>query len=158
MNPGNFFSELRRRNVYRVAVAYAVIAWLLIQAGSIMFPTFEAPGWVMKVFVAAIAAGFPIALVLAWAFELTPEGIKRTEAGTETPPVRSGRRTWMFVVLAAGLLSVALFFLGRYTASPQAAAPATACFSRLESFSFSAFAIVSAISLCTAKISATFRS
>ena len=120
MNPGDFFAELKRRNVYKVAVAYAVIAWLLIQAGSILFPTFEAPSWVMKVFVAAIAAGFPIALVLAWAFELTPEGIKRTEAvKIETPPARSGRRAWMFVVLVAGLLSVALFFLGRYTASPR---------------------------------------
>src|SRR5947207_3646546 len=79
MKIANFFAELKRRNVYRVAVADAVIAWLLIQAASILFPTFEAPGWVMKVFVAIIAAGFPIALVLVWAFELTPEGIKRTE-------------------------------------------------------------------------------
>ena len=82
MNLRNFFAELKRRNVYKVAVAYAVVAWLLIQAGSILFPTFEAPGWVMKVFVAIIAAGFPIALILAWAFELTPEGIKRTEFRT----------------------------------------------------------------------------
>src|SRR5712691_4922448 len=79
MNPRNFFAELKRRNVYKVAVAYAVIAWLLIQAGSILFPTFEAPGWVMKVFVTIVAAGFPIALVIAWAFEMTPEGMKRTE-------------------------------------------------------------------------------
>jgi hypothetical protein len=79
MNPKNFFAELRRRNVYKVAVAYSVIAWLLIQAGSILFPTFEAPGWVMKVFATAIAAGFPIALVIAWASETTPEGMKRTE-------------------------------------------------------------------------------
>jgi len=53
VNPRNFFSELKRRNVYKVAVAYAVVAWLLIQAASILFPTFEAPAWVMKVFVAA---------------------------------------------------------------------------------------------------------
>jgi TolB-like protein/Tfp pilus assembly protein PilF len=79
MNPKNFFSELKRRNVSKVAIAYAVIAWLLIQAGSILFPTFEAPGWVMKVFVTIVAAGFPIALVIAWAFEMTPEGMKRTE-------------------------------------------------------------------------------
>ena len=127
MIPRDFFAELKRRNVYKVAVAYAVIAWLLIQAGSILFPTFEAPGWVMKVFVAAIAAGFPIAIVLAWAFELTPEGIKRTESGKDAPrSVRSGRRVWMFVVVGAGLLSVALFFLGRYTASPRSADPAPA--------------------------------
>src|SRR2546423_2799836 len=79
MDPKNFFAELKRRNVYKVAVAYLVIAWLLIQAGSILFPTFEAPGWVMKVFVTVIIAGFPIALVIAWAFEMTPEGMKRTE-------------------------------------------------------------------------------
>ena len=73
-----FFAELKRRNVYKVAVAYAVIAWLLVQAGSILFPTFDAPGWVMKVFVILIAAGFIIALVIAWAFEMTPQGLKPT--------------------------------------------------------------------------------
>src|SRR5690348_6601394 len=76
----NFFSELKRRNVYRVAITYAVVAWLLVQVGSILFPTFEVPAWVMKAFVTAIAVGFPISLVMAWAFELTPQGIKRTEA------------------------------------------------------------------------------
>jgi 4-hydroxybenzoate polyprenyltransferase len=79
MNPRNFFAELKRRNVYKVAVAYAIVAWLLIQAASILFPTFEAPPWVMKVFVVVIVLGFPVALILAWAFELTPEGIKRAE-------------------------------------------------------------------------------
>src|SRR5439155_1000875 len=79
MKIDNFLAELKRRNVYKVAVAYAVIAWLLIQAASILLPTFEAPSWVMKVFVVLVTLGFPIALVLAWAFEATPEGIKRTE-------------------------------------------------------------------------------
>ncbi len=78
MSSGNFFSELKRRNVYKVAVAYAVIAWLLIQAASILFPTFETPPWVMKTFVVIIAAGFVVALILAWAFEMTPQGMKRT--------------------------------------------------------------------------------
>jgi TolB-like protein/Tfp pilus assembly protein PilF len=86
MNPRSFFAELKRRNVYKVAVGYAIVAWLLIQAASILFPTFEAPTWVMKVFVAAIVLGFPVALILAWAFELTPEGIKRAE---EVPPNES---------------------------------------------------------------------
>jgi hypothetical protein len=79
MNSRNFFAELQRRHVYKVAVAYALVAWLLIQAASILFPTFEAPTWVMKVFVTVVALGFPIALVVAWAFEMTPEGVKRTE-------------------------------------------------------------------------------
>ena len=94
MNPRNFFAELKRRNVYKVAVAYAVVAWLLIQAASILFPTFEAPAWVMKVFVSVVAFGFPIALVLAWAFELTPEGIRRTEeiAPDESIARRTGRK------------------------------------------------------------------
>src|SRR5438046_6889837 len=86
MKIDNFFDELKRRNVYKVAVAYAVVSWLLIQAASILFPTFEAPAWVMKVFVAVIVLGFPIALVFSWAFEITPEGIKREEA---VPPDES---------------------------------------------------------------------
>src|SRR3977135_3884656 len=77
MNISNFFSELRRRNVYKVAVAYAVVSWLLIQAASILFPTFEAPAWVMKVFICVLVFGFPLALLFSWAFEITPEGIKR---------------------------------------------------------------------------------
>ena len=79
MNLGNFFSELKRRNVYKVAVAYAVIAWLLLQAASILLPTFEAPAWAMKVLVVILAAGFVCALFIAWAFEMTPQGMKRTE-------------------------------------------------------------------------------
>jgi len=113
----NFFTELKRRNVYKVAVAYAVVAWLLIQAASILFPTFETPGWVMKVFVAVVVAGFPIALILAWAFELTPEGLKRTESADELSRKSGGRRVWIYVVIIAGAISVSLFFLGRYTAS-----------------------------------------
>jgi adenylate cyclase len=79
MDPKNFFGELKRRNVYKVAIAYAIVAWLLIQAASILFPTFEAPSWMMKIFVTLAILGFPIALLFAWAFELTPEGLKRTE-------------------------------------------------------------------------------
>jgi len=115
VNWRNFFGELKRRNVYKVAIAYAVIAWLLIQAGSILFPTFEAPGWVMKAFVAIIAAGFPIALVLAWAFELTPEGIKRTEEVSphETMTRRTGRKI-DFVIIGVFALVIALLLYDRY--------------------------------------------
>src|SRR5476651_1171871 len=90
----SFFAELKRRNVYKVAVAYAVIAWLLIQAASILFPTYEAPPWVMKVFVAVVVLGFPVALTLAWAFELTPEGIKRAEDVSPSDSIRrkTGRK------------------------------------------------------------------
>ena len=108
LNPKNFFAELKRRNVYKVAVAYAVIAWLLIQAGSILFPTFEAPGWVMKVFVTIIAAGFPIALLIAWAFEMTPEGMKRTE---NVPPNEFNPQ-WSKRKFAALIICVALVAAG----------------------------------------------
>src|SRR5690349_8176616 len=109
MSPASFLSELKRRKVYRVAVAYAVVAWLLIQAGSILFPTFEAPLWVMKVFVTAVVLGFPVALILAWAFELTPEGIKREEE--VAPPESTTGKTsgkWTAIVIAAALLAAAL--------------------------------------------------
>src|SRR5205085_2095925 len=79
-NDMNFFAELKRRNVYKVAVAYLVVSWLLIQAASILFPTFDAPPWVMKVLVALIALGFPAAVIFSWAFEITPEGIVRESA------------------------------------------------------------------------------
>ena len=116
MKPRNFFSELKRRNVYKVAIAYGVVAWLLLQAASILFPTFEAPPWTMKIFVAVTALGFPIALIIAWAFELTPEGLKRTEFADELPTKSARSRAWLYVVIIAGAISVSLFFLGRYSA------------------------------------------
>src|SRR5438477_1733618 len=119
MKIANFFAELKRRNVYKVAVAYAVVAWLLIQAASILFPTFEAPGWVMKVFVAVVAAGFPIALILAWAFELTPGGLKRTEFAGELPTKAPRNCAWIYVVTIGGAISIGLFFLGRYTVTSK---------------------------------------
>src|SRR5256714_12664477 len=115
MKIANFFAELKRRNVYRVAVAYAVVAWLLIQAASFLFPALGAPGWVMKVFVAVVVAGFPIALILAWAFELTPEGLKRTEFANELPTKARRNRVWIYLVTIGGAISIGLFFLGRYT-------------------------------------------
>src|ERR1700716_2205195 len=77
MNPKNFFGELRRRNVYKVAVAYAVVAWLLIQVATQVFPFFEIPNWAVRLVVLLLIVGFPVALVFSWAFEITPEGIKR---------------------------------------------------------------------------------
>ncbi len=109
MNSRDFFAELKRRNVYKVAVAYAVVAWLLIQAASILFPTFDAPAWVMKVFVSAVALGFPIALLLAWAFELTPEGVQRTgDADTEDASTRRKRGRLFWSGVAIGCVAAAL--------------------------------------------------
>ncbi len=119
MNPKNIFTELKRRNVYKVAVAYGVVAWLLLQAASILFPTFEAPPWTMKVFVGLTVLGFPIALIIAWAFELTPEGLKRTEFADGLPKKPARNRVWIYVVVVAGAISIGLFFIGRFTAAPK---------------------------------------
>ena len=73
---GGFFQELKRRNVFRVAAVYGVVGWLLVEVASVIFPTFNAPEWVMQVFTSLMILGFPVALVFAWAFEITPEGIK----------------------------------------------------------------------------------
>ena len=114
MNAKNFFAELKRRNVYKVAVAYAIVAWLLIQGASILFPTFEAPAWVIKVFVTAIAFGFPVALILAWAFELTPEGIKRADdVAPEQSITRRTGRTLDFIIIGVLLVVIALFIFER---------------------------------------------
>ena len=81
MKIGNFFTELKRRNVYKVAVAYAVVGWLLIQIATTTFPVLQIPTWAMRLVVVLVLLGFPIALVLAWAYEMTPEGIQRTHRG-----------------------------------------------------------------------------
>src|SRR6476620_6632484 len=112
----NFFAELKRRNVYKVAVAYAVVGWLLVQVATQVFPFFEIPNWAVRLIVLAIVIGFPIALVIAWAFELTPEGLKRTEVADAIPAVaRQKKHAWIYVVVVGGALSIGLFFLGRYT-------------------------------------------
>jgi TolB-like protein len=115
VNPRNFFAELKRRNVYKVAVAYAVVAWLLMQIASQIFPFFEIPNWAVRFVVLAIIIGFPIALILAWAFELTPEGVKRTEVA-DAAHERSRAAVWIYVVAIGAALSVGLFVLGHYMA------------------------------------------
>src|SRR5881392_2883384 len=115
MNQHNFFAELKRRNVYKVAVAYAVVAWLLMQIASQIFPFFEIPNWAVRLVVLLLVIGFPIALIIAWAFETTPEGIKRTEVA-DAAGQRSRGGAWIYIVLIGVALSVGLFFVGRYTA------------------------------------------
>ena len=118
MKIDNLFAELKRRNVYKVAVAYAIVGWLFVQVATQVFPFFEIPNWAVRLVVLAIVIGFPIALVIAWAFELTPEGLKRTEDVDRARSARQPRRhTWIFVVIVGAALSLGLFFIGRYTAS-----------------------------------------
>ena len=105
MKIDNFFAELKRRNVYKVAVAYAVVAWLLLQAASIFFPAFDAPPWVMKIFIIVIIFGFPVALIFSWAFEITPEGIKLESEIELNKSIR--RRTGRKIVAMTIALAVA---------------------------------------------------
>ena len=116
----SFFVELKRRNVYKVAIAYAVVAWLLMQVASQIFPFFEIPNWAVRLVVLLLVIGFPIALIIAWAFELTPEGLKRTEFAEQLPKESVRSRAWIYVVVVAGTVSVGLFFIGRYTATNKA--------------------------------------
>jgi TolB-like protein/Tfp pilus assembly protein PilF len=119
VNPKNFFAELKRRNVYKVAIAYAVVAWLLMQIATQVFPFLEIPNWAIRLVIMLVLIGFPIALVIAWAFELTPEGLKRTESADESPKKSARSRAWIYVVIVAGAVSVGLFFFGRYTATSK---------------------------------------
>jgi len=108
----SFFAELKRRNVYKVAVAYAVVGWALAQGIAQVFPVFDIPNWAVRLIVLAIVIGFPIALVIAWAFELTPEGIKHTE-DVDLPARRVLKnRTWIYVTVIGAALSIGLFFIG----------------------------------------------
>src|SRR5712675_1793058 len=130
MKIDNFFAELKRRNVYKVAVAYAVVAWLLIQAASIFLPAFDAPPWVMKIIIIVVIFGFPVALIFSWAFEITPGGIKlESEIESNQSITRhTGRKivalTIALAVVAAGLF---VFQLLRTTAHShlEGGAPAT---------------------------------
>ena len=106
----DFWEQLRRRNVVKVGASYAVVAWIALQAAEILLPTFGAPAWVMRVFASALILGFPVVLVLAWVFEVTPEGIKRTSdipEGENIRPATSRRLNY----LLGGLLGVAVIFL-----------------------------------------------
>src|SRR5437762_2798061 len=117
MSDRNFFAELRRRNVYKVAVAYIVAGWALAQGVAQVLPVFDTPNWLIRLLVLLIIIGLPIALAMAWAFESTPEGIKRTEEADAMPAEAApAKRTWIYVAIVGGLLSIGLFFVGRYTA------------------------------------------
>jgi len=126
----NFFAELRRRNVYKVAVAYAVVAWLVIQAASIFLPAFNAPQWAMQIVILILVVGFPIALAFSWAFEITPEGIRReSEVATDQSITHhTGRKivalTIVLAVIATGLL-IFQFVRPRSTSTPRQSEAAT---------------------------------
>ena len=116
MNLQNFLGELKRRHVYRVAIAYGIVAWLLVQVATQVFPFFEIPTWIVRLVVLLTVLGFPVALVVAWAFEMTPEGLKRAAniAPNEYIPRWSTRRFAALVISVAILAAgVPLFQLSR---------------------------------------------
>lgn len=119
MDPRNFFSELKRRNVYKAAVAYAVLSWLVVQIATQVFPVFTIPDWAVRLVVVCLILGLPIALVLAWIFEFTPEGLKRTE---EVAPHESITRTTGrkldFLIIAVLLVVIVLLVMDRRGPGP----------------------------------------
>ena len=123
----SLFAELKRRNVYKVAVAYVVVGWLLVQVATQVFPFLEIPNWVVRLVIAIVALGFPIALVLAWAFELTPEGIKRAEDVDPSKSItgRTGRKL-DFLIIGVLLLVIAVLAYQRFGPRQNTAAAASA--------------------------------
>jgi len=104
----SFFSELKRRNVIRIGIAYAVAGWVIVEVSSVILPIFEAPEWVLRAVILLLIAGLPIALLVAWVFELTPEGIK-IEDGKDTPDeqkfkTRTDRKADLAIMVALGLV------------------------------------------------------
>ena len=115
MDPKKFFVELQRRNVYKVAVAYGVVSWLLIQIATQVFPIFEIPNWAARMVVFLLLLGFPVALVLAWAYELTPEGLQRTDAIDPSKSIaRSTGRKLDFVIIGVLLAVIAVMAFQHY--------------------------------------------
>jgi ketosteroid isomerase-like protein len=104
-NKPSLFSELRRRNVFRVALTYAVVAWLLIEIASVLLPLVDAPESIITAFVVLLALGFAVALFVSWAFEMTPEGLKRTQdlSPGEVIPYWSRRKFATFIFGVAGV-------------------------------------------------------
>lgn len=121
------FAELRRRNVVRVGIAYLVVGWLALQVAETIFPTFGAPEWVLKVFIALLALGFPFALLFAWAFELTPEGVKKTrDVDRSTSVTHSTGRKLDFIIIAALVVALGYFIWDRQNLTRESPVTATA--------------------------------
>ena len=124
MDPKNFFAELKRRNVHKVAIAYAAIAWLLIQVA--LIPVLEAPSWTIKTMVVLLLVGFAVVVFISWAFEATPEGMKRTAhiSPNEVLPTWSRKKFAIFIITIALLAAALLVFdlLQRKPAAPPPAA------------------------------------
>jgi hypothetical protein len=124
ISPRNFFEELKRRNVYRAAIGYAVFAWLLVQVATQVFPFFEIPNWVVRLVVLLLIIGFPITLVFSWAFELTPEGFKREGEVDRSKAVtrKMGRKITALIVALATVAAGLMVYRGMRLQSSSSAA------------------------------------
>jgi TolB-like protein/Tfp pilus assembly protein PilF len=130
----SLLAELRRRNVIRVAGLYLVAAWLLVQVAETLLPIFDTPGWVLKVLVAMLAVGFIPAVVLAWVFELTPDGLRRESAIQDTQPtVDPTARRLDIAVIALLLLAIGLFVIGQRHPAPETASRSPTAINALDS-------------------------
>ncbi len=119
---GTFFGELKRRNVVRVAIAYIIVCWLVFQIGEILFEAFGAPDWVFKTVILLLAIGFPFALIFAWAFELTPDGMKKTrDVNISTSVTASTGRKLDFVIIATLIAALGYFLWERQQPSDSSA-------------------------------------
>ena len=122
----SLFAELRRRNVFRVGVAYAVVAWLLMQMADLLFPVFGAPDWALRIFVIVLLLGLPVALLVSWVFELTPEGVKREKDIDRSASVtRSTGRKLDRVIIVALVIALGYFIWERQARIEPAAKPST---------------------------------
>src|SRR5947207_4146999 len=108
MKLSSFFAELRRRNVFKVGAAYLIVAWLAVQAASIGFPAFDAPPWALRIFILIALLGFPIAVVMAWVFDITPEGVK---LDADNPGSKRLFAAAAFLIV----LSLGWYFFGKHT-------------------------------------------
>ncbi|MEO5717845.1 MAG: hypothetical protein ABIR29_04655, partial [Chthoniobacterales bacterium] len=120
----NFFADLKRRNVYKVALAYAAVGWLLIEVVSQVFPVFEIPNGVVRLVILAIVLGWPVAMTIAWAFESSPQGIGAISEADGAAPPGPRSRAWIYLVLVALLFAAGMFLIGHRTAAVRVVAPA----------------------------------
>src|SRR3954453_16320588 len=108
VNPRNFFAELKRRNVYRAVAAYGVVGWLLVQIATQVFPFFDIPSWAIRMIIVVLLLGFPVAVILAWIYELTPEGLQRTDEVAPAKSTPSKGRKIDFVIIGVLLTIIAI--------------------------------------------------
>ena len=125
----SLIAELKRRNVFRVGVAYAIVGWLLVEVASVVLPALHLPDWTLTFLVFLVVAGFPLALIFAWAFELTPEGIKRETAAdpAESITSKTGRKLDFAII---GLLALAVVLLIAVTTKSSNAGSLSPCHCR----------------------------